>query len=179
MNATTYPHAGPVLADGKRQMPIPAPIRIDAEFVTYRLEEAGATLLALPGSGPSMSRALPSAMPDVVLNAAESYGWSGMALRPCIPNAARITRMDEALGWILLIPLDPQRPGSGDLAGKHGGAQLRRIIGARCLVSPVTERHLFSWRRIGGMIGASHVAALQWHGRGIDVIVKALRAKGA
>jgi hypothetical protein len=132
----------------------------DAELVIYRLEEAGATLLALPGG--RASGRLPSAMPDVVHNPAEAYAWSDVKLRPAVPGAARIDRMDEALRWVSLI--DQNR------------YVLRRIVGARSLVSPLTERHLFSWRRIANMIGADHKAVQRWHAEGIDLIVRRLNA---
>jgi len=108
-------------------------VPLDSAFVTYRLEEAGATLLALPAGG--FSTRLRVSQLDVVHTALEAYGWDKGRLRPAVPSAARITRMDEALGWITLIPRDRY--------------VVRRIVGARSLVSPVTERHLSSWRRLG------------------------------
>ena len=94
----------------------------DAELVTYRLEEAGATLLALPGTG--WTTRLRASSLEIVRAAVESYGWSEKRIRPPVPSAARITRMDEALGWIPLIPIDRY--------------VLRRIVGAAawCTRSP-------------------------------------------
>ena len=46
----------------------------DAELVTYRLEEAGATLLALPGTG--WSTRLRGSSLEIVRTAVESYGWT-------------------------------------------------------------------------------------------------------
>jgi hypothetical protein len=51
---------------------------------------------------------------------------------------------------------------------------LRRIVGARCLVSPVTDRHLFPWRRLAAALGADHKAVQRWHAQGIAIIVAAL-----
>ena len=93
---------------------------LDAGFVIYRLEEAGATLLALPGTG--YSTRMRVSQLDVVQAAAEAYGATAARVRPPVPSASRITRMDEALGWIPLIPRDRY--------------VLRRIVGARCLVKP-------------------------------------------
>ena len=67
----------------------------DAELVIHRLEEAGATLLALPGTG--WSTRLRSSSLEIVRTAVESYGWTSKTIRPPIPPAARITRMDEAM----------------------------------------------------------------------------------
>jgi hypothetical protein len=89
-------------------------------------------------------------------------GWEAGRIRPAVPSAARITRMDEALGWIALIPRERY--------------VLRRIVGARSLVSPVTERHLFSWRRLGAVVGADHKAVQRWHVQGIAILVGALTA---
>ena len=72
--------------------------------------------------------------------------------------------MDEAMGWITMIPLDRY--------------VLRRIVGARSLVHPVTDRHLFPWRRLAAALGADHKAVQRWHAEGIGLIVKALNAMG-
>lgn len=137
--------------------------RVDAEYVIYRLEEAGRTLLALPQGG--YSTRMRTTTIDMVRSALEGYGWANARgeqtrLRPAVPDAARITRMDEAMGWIPLIPVDRY--------------VLRRIVGARSLVSPVTERHLFAWRRLGMLLGADHKAVQRWHAQGIDLIVAAI-----
>lgn len=145
-------------------LPRPAmPAPIDAQFVTWRLEEAGSALLALPSGG--WSTRLRTSSLDIVRTALENYGWAEARIRPPIPSAATITRMDEALAWIPLIPLDRY--------------VLRRIVGARALVNPVTERHLYPWRRLGVVMGADHKAVKRWHAQGIDLIVAALHRKTA
>ena len=130
----------------------------DAELVICRLEEAGAALLALPGSG--WSTRLRSSSLDIVRTAIENYGWTSNHVRPPVPSAERITRMDEAMAWLSLIPVDRY--------------VLRRIVGARSLVHPVSERHLYPWRRLGAVLGADHKAVQRWHAQGIDLIVEAL-----
>jgi hypothetical protein len=135
----------------------------DVELVTYRLEEAGAALLALPGTG--WSTRLRASSLEIVRTAIECYGWTEKRIRPPIPSATRITRMDEVLGWITLIPIDRY--------------VLRRIVGARSLVHPITERHLYPWRRLAIAIGADHKAVQRWHAQGIDLMVAALNQKAA
>jgi hypothetical protein len=130
----------------------------DCEFVIYYLEEAGRTLLALPSSG--YSTKLRSSSMEIVRSAIEGYGWSEKRIRPPVPSAAKITCMDEVLAWLQLIPID--------------NYVLRRIVGARCLVHPITERHLFTWRRLGTLLGADHKAIKRWHAQGIEIIVAAL-----
>ena len=136
---------------------------IDAERLVGRLEEAGRSLLALPASG--YSTKLRSGSLEIVRTALESYGWSEKIVRPAIPSAAQITRMDEAFAWISLIPQERY--------------VLRRVVGARALVSPVTDRHLFSWRRLAGILGADHKAVQRWHANGIDILVRAVNLAGS
>jgi hypothetical protein len=130
---------------------------IDADFVRYRLEEAGKCLLSLPGG-----RVGPAQL------SAQSYGFvseivegSGFVSRTkvAVPDAATITRMDEALGWLPLIDT----------------VVIRRIVAMRCLISPVTDRHLHTWRSIGLKIEASHTQAAAWHEAGVQTIVRALK----
>jgi len=130
----------------------------DAELVIYRLEEAGAALLAIPGSG--WSTRLRSSSLEIVRTAIESYGWTASHIRPPVPSAERITRMDEAMSWITLIPIDRY--------------VLRRIVGARSLIHPITERHLYPWRRLAAALGADHKAVQRWHSQGVALIVDAL-----
>lgn len=139
-------------------MELPAETCIDARYVTCRLEEAGATLLALPGTG--WSTRLRSSSLEIIRTAVENYGWTGQRVRPPVPSSGRITQMDEAMSWITLIPLDRY--------------VLRRIVGARSLVHPITDRHLFPWRRLGAALGADHKAVQRWHAEGIGLIVAAL-----
>lgn len=135
---------------------------LDRDYVIYRLEEAGKTLLLLPSKGPSTG--FRTTRYDIVQSAVESYGWAQIdaRLRPALPDSHQISRMDEALNWIPRIPQDRY--------------VLRRIVGARSLVSPITERHLFPWRRLGLLLGADHKAIQRWHAQGIDVIVNGLKA---
>ena len=133
---------------------------LDAEAVVARLEEAGETLLCLPAGG--YTTKLRTSTWTVLDDAAEAYGYGTVGrLRPPVPDAARISRMDVALGWLALIPDDR--------------FVLRRIVGSRMLVSPTTGRHLFPWRRLGTLLGADHKAVQRWHGQGIGLLVQALR----
>jgi len=133
---------------------------IDPDFIIYRLEEAGATLLALPSTG--YHTRLRTSCLEIVRTSLEAYGWHDARVRPAVPSADRIDRMDEAMGWISLIPLDRY--------------VLRRVVGARSLVHPVTDRHLYPWRRLGRALGADHKAVQRWHAQGIAMIVSGLRA---
>ena len=128
--------------------------------------------LNVPGCRPSGARTW---WPTVLHNSAEAYGYTEEDMPIRAPSARAITRMDEALGWIRLIPLDPARAGSGDLHSRHGGAILRRIVECRCLVNPRSGRHVFSWRRLGDHLSCNHEAARQWHARGLALVLRGLR----
>jgi uncharacterized protein DUF6362 len=131
---------------------------LDADFVIYRLEEAGATLLALPGTG--WSTRVRSSSIEIIRTALEAYGWEAARIRPAVPSAEKIDRMDEAMSWIAFI--------------QDSRYVLRRVVGARSLVHPVTDRHLYSWRRLGAALGADHKAVQRWHAQGVAIIVAAL-----
>ena len=132
-----------------------------AEWVIARFEEAGRTLLALPNAGPS-TRLVQGGL-EWIRSAAESYGFSRAKIRPAVPSAAHITRMDQSYRWVSRIPDDKY--------------VLRRVVGARSLVHPMTGRHLYSWRRLGTAIGADHKAVQRWHAQGIDLIVALLNGR--
>ena len=75
---------------------------VDSAFIIYRLEEAGTTLLSLPGTG--YSTRLRVSQLEVLQEVVEAHGGDRGRVRPAVPGAARITRMDEALAWITMIP---------------------------------------------------------------------------
>jgi hypothetical protein len=130
----------------------------DDQYVIARLEEAGATLLALPQSG--FSTRLRTSSLDIVRSAMDAYGAGEARIRPPPPSARRIDDMEQVLAWIPLIPLERY--------------VLRRIVGARALVSPMTGRHVFTWRRLAASVGADHKAVQRWHAQGVAMIVAAL-----
>ena len=138
-------------------------IIVNAESLIAELEQAGQTLLALPNTGPT-TRLVQSGM-DWVREATEHYAPQRSRLRPAIPDAAQISRMDQVLAWIPLIPPDRY--------------VLRRVVGARCLVNPMTGRHLYTWRRLGIAVGADHKAVQRWHAQAIDLLVGILNRRPA
>ena len=157
-------HHGYTMGPGappRRPAPLPWPHGADpAHSVTARLEEAGATLLALPHTGYTTSLRLTRL--DTINPGAEPPACSKTRARAPMPSTAAITRMDEAFAWFHLIPDDR--------------FVLRRILGARALVHPLTGRHIHSWRKLATLIGADHNAVRRWHGEAIALLVRALRA---
>ena len=134
----------------------------DVATVIARLEEAGATLLALAALGHRARANLIS--PHLVQHALDGVrGGDGGAF--VAPNAARISRMEEALGWLDLIP-------------RHRGA-LRRIVAYRALVSPAKNSPVFSWRLISKRLGVDHRLVQRWHATAIAIIVAGLSERSA
>ena len=138
----------------------------DAKALELRLEEAGETLLLLPQRG--YTTRLRTSTWNVLDEATEAYATQnvreGMGrLHLPVPSAAKITRMDEALSWLPLIPDDKY--------------VLRRLVASRMLVSPLTGRHLFPWRRLATLLGADHKAIQRWHGQGIDLLLSAVNRR--
>jgi len=159
---------GQILGSGIRQAfvrpsrPAPAANTLSAADIVRRLEEAGAALLAMPSTG--YSTRMRQMRFDIVHTALEAYGWEAPSLRAPAPDAAAISAMDEAFGWLALIP--------------ESQFLLRRILGARALVHPLTGRHLFTWRRLASAVGADHKSVQRWHGQAVDMVARALAARG-
>ena len=149
--------------------PVPNPHTPDGlpttpAWVCAMLEEAGATLLALPQTG--YTTRLRSGGLDWVRDAGAvlAPGSGPAPLRPAIPSPAAIDRMDRAFRWISLLP--------------DNMSVLRRVAGARALVHPMTGRYLFPWRRLGTALGADHKTVQRWHGQAMIRISAAMNAPG-
>jgi hypothetical protein len=156
--------AGHMLRSGAKVKPhsfVERPGRaISEDEIEMRLEAAGATLLAMPAQG--YSTGMRQMRFDIVHTALEAYGWQNATMRPPAPAATAVTEMDEAFGWLGLIP--------------EQSYLLRRILGARALVHPLTGRHLYPWRRLAALVGADHKSVQRWHRNGIKMLVAALKA---
>ena len=141
----------------------PMPI-LDTEYVTARLVEAGSALMGMPPNAPRMGvkvcdYGFVSEMCKEAVKAGEP-----IRVRAPSPSASAITRMDEAFGWLSLIPA-------------HRFV-LRRIVAARSLTSPVTGEPINAWSKLAGALGADYRAIQRWHGQGILIIAQALSASG-
>lgn len=136
----------------------PAKRILSADEIVARLEKGGATLLALPSRGYTTN--LQQMRYDVVHTALEAYGWEAPPMRAPVPDAAAITAMDEAFSWLRLIP--------------DNSFVLRRILGARSLVHPLTGRHLFTWRRLAAVLGTDHRSIKRWHDAGVNILLTGL-----
>ena len=129
-----------------------------AAWLISRLEEAGCSILALPMSGHTTH--LRASRMEWAEGIIQNSDWRRSKVRPAPPTAAQISRMDQAFGWLSLIPDEK--------------FVLRRVLSARSLINPLTGRYLFSWRRIATAVGADHKAVQRWHAQGIDLLVSLL-----
>jgi hypothetical protein len=128
--------------------------KLNAENTITRLESAGKVLLSLPDL--DRSNKLRTTTSRFFVMPMENCGYSSKKIHMTIePN--EIDAMDEAFTWLNYIPTDRY--------------VLRRIVGARSLVSPLTGKHLYSWRRLGNLLGCDHKAVQRWYKQGIDLIV--------
>lgn len=132
---------------------------IGPELIIHRLEQAGATLMAMRTKSPYPT-GYRSGMPEVLREAIEAYGWSEAEVRPAVPSSAAIDAMDRTFGWLNLIP-------------NHRHV-LRRIVAARLLVSPITGKHLAQWKALAVTVRADYRAVQRWHSQGVAIIVAAL-----
>ena len=143
--------------------PLPVAGEYTPEFVVSCLEQAGRTLLSLPipGARPSGFR---SNMPEVIRQYNESYGHEAESPSAAIPSNREISRMDQVLSWVRLIPEDQ--------------FIVRRVVQCRSLTSPITGRHLFTWSRVGTHLRCDYRAAQRWHAEGIAIITLRLNKVG-
>lgn len=127
-----------------------------SELVLW-LEWAGSKLLAMNIRSP-FPKEPGTAWPSYAQDAIVAYGYTNERLRPAAPTKFQITIMDE----ILLLP---------SLASN---IQARRIINARALVTPISNRYLYSWSKIAEINHTSKFRVQAMHRRGLDEITKLL-----
>jgi hypothetical protein len=150
------------------------PLPLDIAELEARLNDAGHTLmcLAVRGCRPAGER---SFWPEIVQEVWEAYGYTDEDLPRPMPNARQVSRMDEALDWTRLIPLDPPRSSEAELHSRHGGAVLRRIVQLRMLIRPRTDdRHVYSFGKLADRFGASKEGVRRWHKQALERILREL-----
>jgi hypothetical protein len=134
--------------------PARAPESWTAETVRARLAEAMRTLRRLPEDATTRPSTRLVRWPDVVHDAAESYGWR--AARATVrPTPAEIGRLDETLPWLFLI---------------QSGQQRLAVIGVAMGLN---------LRVIARTFGCSHETVRQRERAGIAALVRALNAAPA
>lgn len=136
--------------------------RLMPEDIVERLEQAGATLLAMQISAGAPS-GMHAAWPEYVRAAAEAYGYNQATMKPAIPDSATITAMEETYGWVRIIPKERY--------------VIRRIVMMRSLVFPISWRYVFKWTKIARTVGCDYRAIKGWHSDGINLIAVGLEQK--
>jgi len=157
-------------------MPTPPPADFDAAYVTARLEEAGATLMSLRERGcfPAQYRAFwPETLQvetedePVHIGRFDGLHSAGNTDLPRLrPSARSISEMDEALGWVAVLPWTTPLQW-----------QARRLVHLRALVWPNSDRadpHVWTWRRLGKLFDVHNETVRDRHARAVDLMVARL-----
>lgn len=144
-----------------------------ADELIDRLEQAGKTLIAWRTRGlfPASHR---SAWPEHRQELVDIYGAiigsenpeeaareiADQRLKARVqPTAAQLQDMDRCLDMVMLVD-----------AGVR-----RRIVFARMLVDPITDRHIASWRKLGRVTGLHKDTVQRYHNDGIEQILRSVR----
>ena len=130
------------------------------KLVELRLEEAGKTLFRIP-SGRLWPAQIHSGMPDVVHDWWDVYNQHEAEERLANATPAQIAAMDEAFGWLSLIPDQHMKP--------------RIVTALRSIVNPRNDRHIWTYRRLGRqLLNCHHDTVIAWHSIGLSAISRAL-----
>lgn len=126
------------------------------EVKTY-LEWAGSRLLALNIASPK-PRGPHTAWPSFAQEKHMAYGYTGERLRPAQPRSQEIELMDKILLFPSFITDDTSR----------------RIVNSRALVTPVSNRYLYSWSKLAFMLHMDKRRVVRLHYAGLCDISKRL-----
>lgn len=127
------------------------------EEIRTWLEWAGSKLLAMSISSPK-PRGPHTSWPAFADDAKVAYGYTGERLRPPLPRSYEIELMDKILLFPMLIP---------DIT-------VRRIVHSRALVTPVSNRYLYSWTKIAFMLHTDRRRVVRLHFSGLCEIERRL-----
>lgn len=131
-----------------------------AAYVQARLEEAGATLLCMPAgrfARPTMRQNRWAEIARLFGALSGEGAAAGKRAWPT-PSAAKIAAMDEALPWLLLIEEEPRR----------------RLVAARLLTHPLSQKPLYSWRKLAGTTGVHRETLARWYAEACEEIAAKL-----
>lgn len=132
---------------------------IDADYIRTRLEEACATLQAIPGRvGPAKLSAQSYGYVPELVEFAHAAADEIQPARKAV-TACDVEAMDEALGWLGLI-----------FNRTH-----RKIVAARSLVNHHTGKPRYSWKAIGAMVKADYRSVKTWHEQALNSLANKVR----
>jgi hypothetical protein len=133
---------------------------VSPEEVRGWLEWAGQRLLALNLKSPYPSTPHVS-WPEYAQDYRTAYGYTQERLRPASPSGPEITLMDEILTLPELIE----------------NQLWRRVVNARILVTPLSQKYLYSWTKIATLIHSDRKAVARFYNLGLREIVELLPPK--
>ena len=122
----------------------PSAVAYTAAEVADRVAEAVDTLKRLPQKG--MQKNI-TRWPEFVRASHEAYGYGDARLRPAPASPEAISRLDETLEWLRLVPRDAQK-----------------ILWCRA--------NGLSWRRIAGFAGKSPNTCRAWYAAALQHIAE-------
>jgi hypothetical protein len=131
-------------------------MKFTADYITRRLEHAGATLICLRVKG--FSTQMAQASLDVVRDFLDEVAPGSFTRQNPTPSSRDIMLMDEAFAWLRLLPNETHR----------------RLVSLRSQYSPQRDRHVFSWRQCADKLGISHPTAKLWHQQALGKLQVAL-----
>ncbi len=133
-----------------------------AALVAAALEEAGKALLALPPDHefPDTFRV---AWPEIVRAVREGDRAPEGGMPPALPSAQAIAAMEFRLRWAFRYCASVPK---------------RRLVGARMLVNPLSEKHLWSWGRLAGPFRVHRDTVKRWHSTACGEIAAGLNRDG-
>lgn len=136
-----------------------APIEpgLSAKELNEWLIWAGRTLLAMTIASP-LPKEPRTAWPAYATDVHMAYGYTNERLRASIPTSKDIALMDEIIDLVALID----------------DRTVRRIVNARMLVTPIAQRHLYSWTKIAFMLHTNTYRIIRWHTIGLRQIIRQL-----
>ncbi len=140
--------------------------------VERRLRDAGKTLMMMPMPKNGMPAGDRAAWPDVLQS---FWDVAGVAEEGSVQerqealaqarnyirlraSAAAINRLDEVLGWLLLIETPCHR----------------KVVMARMMTHPVSGRPVYKWSRIAHALGTNRWTVRRWQKAGVQDIVNKL-----
>lgn len=132
-------------------------LRLSPAEVNFWLEWAGSKLLALNITSPAPKEPH-VAWPAYAQTAIAAYGYTQERLRPPAPTKYEIDLMDE----ILRLP------------SLCDNVTRRQILHCRALVTPVSNRRLFSLEKIAVLLHTNRQNILRWHNAALGEIVAKL-----
>lgn len=145
-------NAGPVVRKADVQADAIAP-----EDIRLWLEWAGGKLLSMSIPSPA-PRGMHNAWPEYADDHRRAYGYTGERLRASLPRAKEIELMDEILALPSLVT----------------DVTIRRVLNARALVTPISQRYLYSWTKIAFMLHTDRKRIVRLHFMGLCEIGRRL-----